>query len=145
MLVLPDQRYLLGAILQPKNSNKYNEPFCYLEILQYCMVPAFKLRFICLYYRDGRPEGEGRPSPDWPETEFREKWCDHDSEYINAVFPKMRLRTSFSVNKHKEAAWLLQCLFTKKRLLRKTAFLYSAFWWYLFAKWCDQFSLNTAM
>ena len=44
----------------------------------------------------------------------------------NAVFSKTRLRTSFFVNKHKEAAGLLQYSFTKSRLLRKTAFLYSA-------------------
>ena len=32
----------------------------------------------------------------------------------------------------------------KKRLSRKSAFLYSAFWSHHFAKWCDHFSLNTA-
>ena len=37
----------------------------------------------------------------------------------NAVFPKTRLRTSFFVNKHKEAAGLLQCLFTKKPVIKE--------------------------
>ena len=78
----------------------------------------------------------------FPEAEFREKWCDHDPEYKKRSLSKDAIKNQFLCKQTQRSSrvlsTLLQCLFTKKRLSRKTAFLYSALWSHHFAKYISK-------